>query len=334
MNIVYTSDDNFVPQTCTGMVSVMENNKDSSIHFYILSKNIKPNHKQMITALASHYGQQVDLIDLPSTEELCGKSIDTGGWNNIVLSRLFLNTLLPKDVDKVLYMDGDTIVRKGLIDLYNTDISNYTLAAVIEPTVPGYRKEELGLSKDANYYNAGVLLINLKLWRERNTSQRILQYFEAHGGKLFANDQDAINGCLADEILPVSISYNFCNTYDFYPYRAVRKWMGPKNSLSKQEYKDICADPTIVHFLGEERPWRYGNRHRFSRDFFKYYKKTPIGWDLKTRYDIIEHGWERYFFCFYFFNMITKPFPEIRLKIISTLIPVFMKIRKKKLKKK
>ncbi len=163
MNIVYTSDDNFVPQTCTGMVSVMENNKDSSIHFYILSKNIKPNHKQMITALASHYGQQVDLIDLPSTEELCGKSIDTGGWNNIVLSRLFLNTLLPEDVDKVLYMDGDTIVRKGLIDLYNTDISNYTLAAVIEPTVPGYRKEELGLSKDANYYNAGVLLINLKL---------------------------------------------------------------------------------------------------------------------------------------------------------------------------
>ena len=166
MNIVYTSDDNFVPQACTGMVSVMENNKDSSIHFYILSKDIKPNHKQMITALASHYGQQVDLIDLPSTEELCGKSIDTGGWNNIVLSRLFLNTLLPEDVDKVLYMDGDTIVRKGLIDLYNTDISNYTLAAVIEPTVPGYRKEELGLSKDAEKYQPADTPILRSSWRK------------------------------------------------------------------------------------------------------------------------------------------------------------------------
>jgi lipopolysaccharide biosynthesis glycosyltransferase len=231
-------------------------------------------------------------------------------------------------------MDGDTIVRKDLSGLYSTDISDYTLAAAIEPTVPAYRKEELGLAKDANYYNAGILLINLKKWREKNTSDRILKYFEDHGGKLFANDQDAINGCLADEILPVSISYNFCNTYDFYPYRAIRKWIGPENNLSKQEYKSICADPAIIHFLGEERPWRYGSRHRFGKDFFKYYKKTPIGWDMKTRYNIIEHGWERYFFCFYLFNMMMKPFPGIRLKIINSLIPVFMKIRSRKLKKK
>ena len=110
--------------------------------------------------------------------------------------------------------------------------------------------------------------------------------------------------------------------------------MGPENNLPKQEYKAICDDPAIVHFLGEERPWRYGSRHRFGGDFFKYYKKTPIGCNPEKRSDIIEHGWERYFFCFYLFNTVTKPFPGLRLKIINTLIPVFMKMRKKKLKKK
>ena len=64
-------------------------------------------------------------------------------------------------------------------------------------------------------------------------------------------------------------------------------------------------------------------------NFFKYYKKSPVGRDLNSRSDIIEYGWEKYFFFFYCFNLFMKPFPELRLKIINTLIPVFMKKRKK-----
>ncbi len=329
MNIVYTSDDNFVPQISAGMASVMENNRNSSVHFYIMSKGITDDHKKMLRSFTALYGQKIDIIELPSMEQLCGRKIDTGGWNDIVLSRLFLDSLLPEEVDKVLYLDGDTIVRKDIHTFYSTDLSEYVLAAAVEPTVPKDRKEVLGLSADANYYNAGVLLINLRLWKERDTGHRILQYFEDHGGQLFANDQDAINGCLHDEILSVSFTYNFCNTYCFYAYHAVNRWMNSSLRVPKDVYKAICKDPAIVHFLGEERPWRYGSRHRFGADFFKYYKKSPVGRDLNSRSDIMEYGWERYFFFFYCFNLFMKPFPGLRLKIINTLIPVFMKKRKK-----
>ncbi len=334
MNIVYTSDDNFVPQISAGIASVLENNRKASVHFYIMSKGITEEHKKMLKSFVACYSQEIDIIELPPTEVLCGKAIDTGGWNDIVLSRLFLDTLLPEEVDKVLYLDGDTIVRQDISRLYDTDLSEHVLAAAVEPTVPADRKEVLGLEPDANYYNAGVLLINLKLWKERDTGHRILAFFDEHGGQLFANDQDAINGCLKDEILPVHFTYNFCNTYYFYAYRAVNKWMNPDQRAPKDVYKAVCKDPAIVHFLGEERPWRHGSRHRFGADFFKYYKRTPIGRDPEKRGDIIEYGWEKYFFCFYCFNAVMKPFPGLRLKIINKLIPVFMKKRKKALQAK
>lgn len=333
INIVYTSDDNFVPQIETGIASVMENNRKNDIHFYIMSKGITDEHKAEMTWFVKCYKQDIDIIELPSMAELCGREIDTGGWNDIVLSRLFLDKLLPESVDKLLYLDGDTIVRHDLAYFYETDISEYVLGAAIEPVVPAKRKAAIGLEKDANYYNAGVLLMNLKLWAERDTGRRIMDFFAEHDYKLFANDQDAINGCLKDEILPVSFTYNFSNTYHFYPYRAIMKWTREEYRVPKDSYKKIICNPCIVHYLGEERPWRYGSRHVFGKDFFKYYKKTPIGRNPETRKSIIEYGWQKYFFCFYTFNFFIKPFPKLRLTIINMLIPAFMDYRKKQREK-
>jgi Lipopolysaccharide biosynthesis proteins, LPS:glycosyltransferases len=333
INIVYTSDDNFVPQIGAAVASVLENNKNNDVHIFIMSKGITDEHKTSLTEFVSSYNQGISIIEIPDISELTGCKIDTGGWNDIVLSRLFLDKLLPQDIDKVLYLDGDTIVRQDLRYLYNMDIKHHVLAAAVEPVVPRRRKKAIGLKGRDPYYNAGVLLINLKLWKDRDTGKRVMDFFAAHNYSLFANDQDAINGCLKDEIFPISFTYNFANTNIFYPFSAIMRWLPEGNRISKEHFKEIVKDPAIVHYLGEERPWRHGSHHRFGADFFKYYKMTPIGKDKEQRKQIIEQGWEKYFFCFYTFNFFMKPFPDIRRAIINSLIPAFMKYRKKQREK-
>jgi lipopolysaccharide biosynthesis glycosyltransferase len=236
-----------------------------------------------------------------------------------VLARLLLDKLLPEDIHRIIYLDGDTIVRGDLNDLWNTEMGEKSIGACMEPTCSRKRKAYLGL-KNIPYYNAGVLLIDLDNWRKNGTGKEIIDYYRAHDGRLFANDQDAINGSQKEKILSLSITYNYHNTYDIYRYRLLKKncdYPVPE----KAEVNRIKENPCIVHFLGEERPWRLGNKHRFSGDYIRYLDMTP--WKGQN----LEDGWKTYFTCWNIFNTVLKPFPMLRCNIINHLIPFVLKLK-------
>ena len=177
------------------------------------------------------------------------------------------------------------------------------------------------------YINAGVLLIDLKKWRAEQTGRRILEYYREHDGNLFANDQDAINGCLKGEICYLPPRYNFYNIYWFYSYQVLKKLMGEAWYYDEAIYRKSVEHPAIIHYLGEERPWRKGNHHKFKEEYERYHGMT------EWREEKEEEGWELYYRCWGIFNFFMKPFPMLRYKIINGLIPTFMKWRKKQLAK-
>lgn len=323
MNIVYTVDDKFVPQLATGICSVCENNEKEKIHFYIISKQISESNRKKILDFVNCYDQEISIIELKDIKAYIDFDFDTSSWNDIVLARLFFDKLLPDDVDKIIYLDADTMVRGNLKELWNLNLSDYVLGAAIEPTASQSTKNNIDLKSSDYYYNAGVLYINMIKWKELNAGKMVLDYYKSHNGRLFANDQCAINGALKDYILPVSITYNFCNTYRFYPYKTLVKILAPAKFIKKEEFLAIKNDPKIIHFLGEERPWRIGNKHTYTNEYLKYLNKTP--WKNME----MEDGWETYFRLFYIFNFIIKPFPMLRYKIMNILIPIMIKHRKK-----
>ena len=152
-----------------------------------------------------------------------------------------------------------------------------------------------------------------------------------HGEKLIKNgyisvsvdDYDKAEKNIKDYILQIPISYNFCNSYRFYNYKALVKMMKPTKFISKEDYQVQCNNPIIIHFLGEERPWRVGNKHTYTNEYMFYWNKTP--WANTP----LELGWENYFKAFNLFNTVMKPFPMLRYKIMDTLIPIMIKHRKK-----
>lgn len=328
MNIVYTTNEAFVAKVAAGICSVFENNKDmSEIRIFIIGQELSEDSKIKFNTIAEKYKRIITIVPLEKLERYLDFEFDTGGWNPIVLARLLLDCLLPEEIDRVLYLDGDTINIASLKEVWETNLNGNVIGACIEATVNKKQRIYLGM-EHIPYVNAGVLLIDLNKWRQERTGELILEFYKSNKGKLFANDQDAINGALKDDIYYLSPRYNFYNIYWFYPYKLLKKLMGNTFYYSQEVVEQAIQSPAIIHYLGEERPWRNGNKHKYRDEYLKYLNKTP--WKNEK----MEEGWKTYYTCWGIFNFLIRPFPMIRYKIINGLIPVFMKWRKKKLNRK
>ena len=326
MHILYTLNDNFVPQVAAWICSICENNKWEKICFHIISSWITESNQKELKKLAEKYDNKLFIYELKPLEEYFDFEFDTNWWNPIVLARLLVDKILPDNIDKLLYLDWDTIVRWNLNDLWYMDVWDKTIWMSIEPTEDKTRKDSLWLH-DYPYCNAWVLLINMKRFREIWAWKTIINYYREHDGQLFANDQDAINASMKDEIYILPPKYNFYNIFWQYPYRFMKKLMWKVQYFSKKEYMESVKNPVIIHYLWEERPWRAWNHHKYRDDYKKYL------WMTYRKDTPDEKGWRLYFVCWYIFNFIMKPFPSLRYKIINYLIPKFMAYRKRQLKK-
>lgn len=304
------------------MTSVCVNNDDvESLDFYVFGLGLSDEVKRNLLQTGANYGRKVHVIQIDGFMDNFG-DFDTFGWNEVVLSRLLVDSFLPRNVDRVLHLDGDTIVRGSLKQLWETPLrAPELIGAVIEPTVNRHRLVELGLESEP-YYNAGVLLINLDEWRMGGIERRLIDYCAKNHKKLFANDQDAINALLKGRIRAVPPTYNYCNSYEFYPYRTLKGLMNGVPYYSEREVFEAIQDPCIVHYLGEERPWREGNAHTYKDDYRHYLEMTPYKGIPE------EPGWSHYFRAWQAFNTVTRHIPMVRYRIITALIPRMLSIRK------
>ncbi|MCL1961771.1 MAG: hypothetical protein FWG56_08390 [Desulfovibrionaceae bacterium] len=181
---------------------------------------------------------------------------------------------LLKDLDKVLYIDGDTIINKDLYDFYCSDLHEF-YAAVIEDIKPKYHYkpnilEKLKIKKHRGYFNSGVLLLNLQKMRVEGIVEKLFDYRE--NGLNFFMDQDALNVIFSDNVKYVSCLYNFLVTLpDNFSLDEMKK-----NYLSLDGYKDfqqIYSNSYIVHFSSKDKPWKTRGV-RFSEYWNRYYLES------------------------------------------------------------
>ena len=322
MNLFYTVNDAFVPQLGTAVCSVCENNREEKdITFYVGDLHISSEHREQLKTLTAGYGREIRFLPIDNLKERLGFDYDTSGWNEVVLARLLTDRLLPETAERVIYLDGDTIVRGSLKALWETDLKGKTIGACAEPTANHKRKKDLAL-EGKPYYNAGVLLIDLRQWKQKQVAEKVLDYYKSRGGRLFANDQDAINAAVPEEIAELSPRYNYSNIFWHYSYHTLVKISRPAPYLPQEIVEEAGKDPCIIHYLGEERPWRRGNRHKYREDYRKYLSLTP--WKNTPE----ETGWEIYFRFYGAFWKILKPFPMMQYHMIDALIPFVLNRRK------
>ena len=314
MNILYASNDGYADFLGVSLYSLLENNKEvEKITIYIFEREISNQNKEKLQNEVEQYNRRIEFIDISDLEERIGFKVNASGYNITTLARLFIEDLLPTEVEKILYLDCDIIVNSNIEELWNTDLAGKSLAATIEVYMPLDKKERIGLGKEDPYYNAGMLLINRTYWYEKSLKDQFLNYYKDNGGELLYNDQDIINHCCKGSIVPVSHTYNFEPNVYYFPYSYLMKVNPLFFNGTKEEYKDIIRNPKMIHYLGDERPWVKGNKNPYSPLYYRYVEKS--GWTLEHTIE----GKQGYMFVYHGLNVLTKVCPPIRTLVTGTV---------------
>lgn len=281
MNVAYHSSDVYSRILGVSIVSLLENNKKmDEINIYIVERGITENNKATLDAIAKKYGRKMYFIPMPDinvSEDLRLKKVKKI-WLFDSYCRLFLHDLLPKDIDKVLYLDSDVLVADDLDKLWNTDLSN-TLAAGVKDCINSKYYDLLELKENAHYCNSGVILINLKKWRDTNMGDQIRNYLHERNGYVFFMEQTVMNGIIQDQWRILDAKYNVNTLMLILNYKEIQTLRRIDDFYSVEEVEKAVENPALIHmtnvFLVHNRVWVKGSNHPAKKIYDKYKAMTP-----------------------------------------------------------
>lgn len=280
-HIVFTIDHKFVRYCAVTLVSVLKNDKPNDLHFHILANDLTEQDQDVFCNLCDQAGAKVSFYTVPESL-LDGFSIR---WEKhrlpmIVFYRCLLASILPSDIDKALYLDSDILVLQPLDELWNTDLTNKAVAGVPDDfKVNPAHCQRLQYDLSFNYFNGGVLLLNLNYWREHDIENQCKVYYQKYPERVIYNDQDLLNGLLHDKRVLVDNKWNVQEG-------AYRKPKGAKKDW-KPAHLETILHPAILHY-SSKKPWQYHCMHPLADLFFTYQDFTP--WKGEH---VLNHLWPR-----------------------------------------
>lgn len=270
MNICYivNSDKKYINILKVSIASVLEHNS-RRIRFYIFYDGLTEEDIEALKSVVSSSYSEINFVDVSS---YTNKIHLNTKWSDIVNVRLFLKRFLPRNIDKILYLDSDTLVVDSLDSLYDMDIRNKSIAVVAD-TIRDKYKIKLGLQKDDIYFNSGVILINVKRYSHFLCETALNEIIEKYGKQINYPDQDLLNCCFVknNEYILLPLKYNVLPPYFIFDYQWLIKYKESNFWKYKEdEYKDSVDHPSIIHFAGSfcySRPWSRVCHHPYAYKF-------------------------------------------------------------------
>ena len=199
LNVVFSSDDNYAPHLGAAIYSLICCNSGfEHIMVYIIDNEIREENRKKLSAIVN-IASNAEIIWIPF-EKYREKLKLNLMWNISISSyaRLFIAEMVPESVKRIIYLDCDMIVCQSLKELWDTDLNGKTIG-VVQDTVGCRAKEQLSLSMNERYFNAGLLLIDLDAWRKHGIGAKCLHFLEAYNGQVYHHDQGVLNGVLCNE---------------------------------------------------------------------------------------------------------------------------------------
>ena len=281
LNVVFASDDNYASFLSIAMFSLLENNQKDfdKINIFILDDGISESNKMKINNKFNNYPCSITFIETKKLDEMnfnvLGLERNLNESSLTTYARLFMSSLLPRSIEKILYLDCDSLIVGSYKDLWNIDISNYYCAGVLDGINTSV-KEALGFKKEDKYVNAGFLLVNLKKWREDAVEEKFIRFMDENQHRFYQHDQGVLNNVFKDKILIVDPKYNLQIYFQTLDYDLARKFTCIETEYYTKEIVDNAREnPVFLHFCGPnyDRPW-YNKDHPYAEMYNCYAEKV------------------------------------------------------------
>jgi len=262
--VVFCADKRFCQHMAVTMASLLANN---------------PAHRFQLIAVFDEWDQETierlsETVGRFQNAEISLKTFGTASFSHFRVDRqiplasylrLFMTEFLPPDLDKLLYLDSDLIICGDIGELWETDVTDYFLAAVPDPYSDNH--VALGFGQDEKYFNAGVLLVNLAKWRDADVLPRLVTYAEEHTDILRYHDQCTLNAAFRGQVLFLPYRWNFPARNADLPASAF--------GMAKEDFSRLRRHPAIVHYTTHVKPWLYAQEPHYKSLYYRYLRLTP-----------------------------------------------------------
>lgn len=279
MHIVYASDDNFAEIMGISITSLLENNKDiEDITIYILDGGIKETNKKRLEELLKSYNRRIpNWIPAKNINDELSMEVQMDRGSISQYARLFISSLLPETIDRVLYLDCDIIVDRPLSELWNIDMKGRTIAALMDAFSRHYRAN-IGLEPGDIMFNSGVMLIDMQKWKANSIEDKLLRYITSRKGKIQQGDQGALNAILSHDMACLEPRFNSVTIFYDFSYKEMLIYRKPPKFYSEEEVRRAVEEPVIIHYTTSflsKRPWEKDCKHKYTDKWLLYKNISP-----------------------------------------------------------
>lgn len=268
IHVVVSTDQKFLKYTGVMLTSLLENFnsqkgiKKLSIHA-IISSDVAKHDLELLKELCASYDATIEFLEIKDMK--MNQFVVSGHISLATYFRIFISELLSKDIQKVIYLDSDLIIKGNISELWDIDLSEKIVAAVDDP-MGMERMADLKIPSNYSYFNAGVLVINLANWRKRQLTEQILSFIKDNPSKLIYWDQDALNATLYDQRMSIHPKWNVQTAMYDNDY---------SNLFNDSDYIYTLENPMIIHYTSASKPWHITNNHPLKKEFHYYFQKSP-----------------------------------------------------------
>lgn len=308
--IIFAINNTYVKQLATVIASILKNNNTkNSYEFNILSSDISSDNKFTLQKFVTKLSKSKSKINFVNMKEIL-KDVDLEKYMSrrddykYISIETYFRFFIPElfsNYKKVLYLDADILVFQDLSEFYNEDISDY-YAGVIQDTVlevfiedkniktrtkperdyKTYFTEKLHKTTN-NYFNAGVLLLNLEKIREENAIESLWN-FTIKESPLEFQDQDVLNSVWEKRVKYVDYKWNTLKDLNWFATQI-------KNKEKRKILLKTYEKPGIFHYVGSNKPWLIHDinyKYNFIKEWWNYYKLTP--YFKRKELNILKHA--------------------------------------------
>ncbi len=279
VHVVYASDDRFAEILGISMLSLFDNNGDmEEIHTYILDSGISKENRKNIESICKKYDRVIpQWIPAKNISEELNMDVIADRGSLSQYARLFISSVLPERLSRVLYLDCDIIINQSLYELWNLDLQGKTIGALMDAFSRHYRFN-IDLHPNDLMFNSGVMLVDLDKWKKNDIEKKLKEFIIRKKGMVQQGDQGVLNAVLAHETYCFEPRFNAVTIFFDFSYKEMMVYRKPPQFYSEEAIMKAVASPVLIHYTTSflsRRPWVEGCRHKYVDAWLNYKRMSP-----------------------------------------------------------